>query len=102
MYLQSEIEAWAEERGLFKQPSFSKQMQGVAGEAIEAQDAYSLVKVNCAPKSDLEKELGDIYVFWMNACKIADIKPEDAALAAYNKISNRKGYIVEGRFIKDV
>ena len=110
MYKQEEIEQWAQEKGIYTDPSMKKQLQGVAEEAIESMEAYTELyyseKYAVQGEEDiygfeLAQELGDIYVFWINACKIAGVDPKDAVDSAYFKISKRKGKTVNGRFVKN-
>ena len=101
MYLQNEIEEWAEAKGIYENASFIAQVKGIAEETVEVAEAYTLYTEADGTKSALTKELGDIYVFWINACEIAGVNPDEAALAAYTKISGRTGVTIEGRFVKD-
>ncbi len=52
-------------------------------------------------REDLAKELGDIYVWWINACEVAGVEPEVAIDAAVEKIIKRTGKMENGRFVKD-
>lgn len=102
VYKQKEIQQWADSKGIYEEGDFMAQMKGVAEEVVETTEAYIYNEISQVSWQDeLEKELGDIYVFWINACYIADVNPSDAVDAAYNKIINRTGEMIDGRFVKD-
>jgi NTP pyrophosphatase (non-canonical NTP hydrolase) len=102
MYKQKEIEDWADDKGIYKNPSFYSQMKGIAEEVVETTEEYVLWNHSTLPidKNALKMELGDIYIFWINACWIAGVDPKDAIDLAYNKIVDRKGHMEDGRFVK--
>lgn len=91
MRKQKKIEAWAEEKGIYTVPSLEAQLKGLAEEVVEI----------CFNPSD-PKEWGDVYVWWINGCKIAGVNPDDAVDAAYEKVSKRKGKTINGRFEKNL
>ena len=101
MFMQNEIVDWAEEKGIFNPPNFMKQMKGLAEEPLEVVEAYTSYKHCCGPISDIQTEMGDIYVWWINACATAGLKPEICIQLAYQKIAGRTGHMENGRFIKD-
>jgi NTP pyrophosphatase (non-canonical NTP hydrolase) len=103
MYLQEEIEAWASAKGIYNYGSFNAQMKVLAEEVIEATEAYCYHKIERTQQArvQLEQELGDIYVVWINACKVANMDPEDCARKAVMKNAARTGNMVNGRFVKD-
>ncbi|MDC1406070.1 hypothetical protein N8314_00785 [Akkermansiaceae bacterium] len=103
MYLQDDIEAWALAKGIYTYGSFQAQMKVLAEEVIEATEAYCYHKVERTQQDrlKLEQELGDIYVVWVNACKLAMVDAEDCAYKAVKKNSGRHGNMVNGRFVKD-
>lgn len=101
--MQEDIEAWADAKGIYNYGSFNAQMKVLAEEVIEATEAYCYHKIERTAQAriQLEQELGDIYVVWVNACKVAGIGTEEAARAAIVKNSQRSGNMVNGRFVKD-
>ena len=101
MYMQDEIIDWAEAKGIYNKPSFSAQIKGIAEETVEVAEAYTSHKHCCGPISDIQKEMGDIYIFWINACATIGLQPETCIELAYQKISGRTGHMEDGRFIKD-
>ena len=78
-------------------------MKVLAEEVIEATEAYCYHKIERTQQAStqLEQELGDIYVVWLNACKVAGVEPEWAAKQAVTKNAKRTGNMVNGRFVKD-
>lgn len=50
---------------------------------------------------DPRLELGDIGVVWVGLCTQFGSHPDDILAAAYEKIKNRKGKLVDGVFIKE-
>jgi len=102
MYLQEEIVTWAERKGIFVAPSFTTQIKGIAEETVEVTEAYTSHKHCCGPISDVQKEMGDIYVWWINACATIGLEPEECIRLAYEKIAKRTGHVNDqGRFVKD-
>ena len=103
MYLQEDIESWAAAKGIYNYGSFNAQMKVLAEEGIEATEAYCYHKIERTQQAriQLEQELGDIYVVWINACKVANMDPEWCAKQAVIKNSSRNGNMVNGRFVKD-
>ena len=102
MYLQKEIVAWATSKGIIKANSFISQMKGVAEEAMESVEAYVYYGTHQGTKIELEKELGDVYIFWINACEIAGVTPEKAIAMSHAKNMLRSGSLnKDGRFVKD-
>ena len=93
MFLQVDIEEWAEEKGIYEDANLEAQLKGIAEEVVEVAMAETL--------NDKEKELGDIYIWWINACKVADINPHTAVRVAFEKVTKRTGTMVNGRFVKD-
>ena len=87
MYLQEEIEAWASAKGIYNYGSFQAQMKVLAEEVIEATEAYCYHNIERTQQDrvQLEQELGDIYVVWINACKLANIDPEVCSYKAVKK-----------------
>ena len=98
VHKQEEIEYWALHKGIYTEGgSFLAQVKGIAEEVPEVVEAYYTKST-----IELEKELGDIYVFWINACRIAGVQPKNCIDAAFKKIDNRDGEMVSGRFVKKV
>ena len=103
IYKQAEIQHWAENRGIYNYGSFVAQAKVLAEEVVETTEAFAWYKAENTAQSikDLHKELGDIYVTWINACYMADIRPEAAIDTAVKVNSERTGNMINGRFVKD-
>jgi len=110
MFLGNDIVNWAEEKGIFKRKKgesefksiFLVQLKGIAEETVEVTEAYTAHKHCCGLLSDVQKEMGDIYVWWINACATIGLEPEHCIEMAYRKITQREGYVNDsGRFVKD-
>lgn len=87
---------WATERGLLAGTTTEKQMFKLGEEFGEVFGAMLL--------EDLDKvklELGDMMVVMANICGKLGITLKDCIGAAYEKIKNRKGRMVNGSFVKD-
>ena len=98
VYKQEAIEYWAQDKGIYNNGGdFMAQIKGVAEEVPEVVEAYYVKST-----IELEKELGDIYVFWINACRIAGVQPKNCIDAAFKKINHRDGEMVAGRFVKEI
>jgi len=110
MFLGNDIVNWAEEKGIFKRKKgesefksiFLVQLKGLAEEVVEVTEAYTAHKHCCGPLTDVQTEMGDIYVWWINACATIGLEPEECIRLAYKKISGRTGHTNgDGRFVKD-
>ena len=98
VYKQEDIEYWALHKGIYNDGgSFIAQVKGIAEEVPEVVEAYYIKST-----IELEKELGDIYVFWINACRISGVDPKNCIDAAFKKINHREGEMVAGRFVKEI
>jgi NTP pyrophosphatase (non-canonical NTP hydrolase) len=78
-------------------------MKGVAEEVVETTEAYVVDKHQPTAEAinKLASELGDIYVFWINACYAAHVDPAHAINTALEKVLGRDGTTVNGRFVKE-
>ena len=70
------------------------------GEIIEA-----VAQLGCWPgkpsELELKKEIGDNFVTAIGLCELLGTTPEECLQLAYDKISNRKGTIVNNQFVKE-
>jgi len=101
MYLKEEIEKWATAVGIIKDGTFIGQLKGLSTEVVEATEAYTMFKTQNANVAEIEMEMGDIYIYWMNACTKLGLDPEKCVDKAFNKVIKRTGTIVSGRYKKD-
>lgn len=102
MYREEEIRAWARRKGIYDADNFTAQIKGIAEETVEVAEEWGHFQNDEQKRPDLlAKELGDIYVWWINACYLANITPETAIELTMEKILKRSGKMKGGRFVKD-
>ena len=103
IYKQQEIQLWAGAKGIYDDGGvFMTQVKGMAEEVVEVTEAYCEQFTGFSTSThELACELGDIYIFWINACLIGNVEPKDCIDAAYDKVIKREGKMVNGRFVKD-
>ena len=51
-------------------------------------------------KSEIEDAIGDMVVVITNLAELSELRIEDCIDSAYNEISNRKGKMINGTFVK--
>lgn len=95
MYKELDIQAWASARKIHANPNPIGQLKKTAEEVLEAVEA--IAKKDYA---ETYKELGDIYITWINACDALNVSPEYCIDQAFNKIKDREGEVVNGVFVK--
>lgn len=52
-------------------------------------------------KDEIEKEIGDIQVVLLNVCRLGGFDLTTCLEKTYNKIKDRKGQMIDGRFVKE-
>lgn len=89
------IRQWAQTRGLYDKGDVKTQYVKLMEEAGEL--AQSIIK-----NDDVEfiDAIGDIVVVLTNLAHLGGVKIEDCIDSAYDEISNRKGKMVNGSFVK--
>ncbi len=90
------IRTWARERGLYKKGNSTTQYVKLQEEAGEL--AKALLKND---KPEIKDAIGDIVVVLTNLAHLEKLTIEECIDAAYTEISNRKGKMVNGTFVKD-
>lgn len=109
----NKITTWGCEKGIITlgqryrfEGNVIAQLKKSAEEIIEATEAwceFSALDHSVDKDEAFEevvKELGDVGVTWIMSCRAANVKPETALEAAYEKIRSRKGVLKNGQFIK--
>ncbi len=94
--LEACIEAWAEEKGIFKNGTPAAQSLKTLEESVEL--------VNAIYKEDrieIIDAMGDIMVTLIIQAKMQGIALEECLNSAYNIINKRTGKMINGQFIKD-
>ncbi len=118
--LQEKVLEWADSHDLLHEENADKQFMKFIEEVFEFRDAITLYTheyngLECEFNSygeiesdyclyELEKnltlEMGDIIVTLVILCKQLGIDPMECLEKAYNKIKDRQGKTVDGKFIK--
>ena len=91
------IRTWANERGIYKKGD--KKTQTIKLQEEVGELAKAILENDEAETVDA---IGDIVVVLTNLAHLSGFKIEHCIKEAYNEISNRKGKIVNGTFIKDI
>ena len=90
------IRYWANERGIYEKGNSHTQYVKLQEEAGEL--AKALLKND---KPEIKDAIGDIVVVLTNLAHLEKLTIEECIDAAYTEISNRKGKMVNGTFVKD-
>lgn len=90
------IRKWAKERGIYDSGDAKTQYVKLMEEAGEL--AKAIINNNFAEKRDA---VGDMGVVLVNLSELLGFTFEDAMLAAYNEIKDRKGKMINNSFIKE-
>ena len=90
------IRDWAKQRGLYKKGDSKTQYVKLQEEAGEL--AKALLKND---KPEIKDAIGDIVVVLTNLAHLEKLTIEECIDAAYTEISNRKGKMINGTFVKD-
>ena len=89
------IRDWAEERGLYSKGDSKTQYVKLMEESGEL--AQSILKND---KPEIIDAIGDMVVVLTNLAHLEGVSIEECVESAYNEISNRKGSMVNGTFVK--
>ncbi|NND24157.1 MAG: hypothetical protein HKN86_05620 [Acidimicrobiia bacterium] len=90
------IREWARERGIYERGDSKTQYIKLMEEAGEL--AQALLKRD---EPEIYDAIGDMVVVLTNLAELEGVKIEDCIDDAYEEISNRKGKMVNGTFVKD-
>ena len=90
------VNQWATERGIMDKATPRAQAMKTIEEAAE------LLEAVCDDNGEeVRLELGDVMVTCIIGCALQGITPEEALQAAYDKIRERDGRMVDGQFVRD-
>jgi uncharacterized protein YabN with tetrapyrrole methylase and pyrophosphatase domain len=109
------VQGWAKDRGIYEQSTVINQLDKAQEELNETRDAVVRLQQlrEIEPLFSGHEELvtraaeqvidgiGDTLVCLINASKMLDIDPENALWEAYLVIRDRKGKMVNGKFVKE-
>lgn len=90
------IRDWADERGIYDKGDSKTQFTKLIEESGEL--AQGILKSN---KPEIKDAIGDMVVVLTNLAHLEGFTIEDCVDSAYNEISNRKGKMVNGTFVKN-
>ena len=90
------IRDWARTRGIYDKGDPKTQYIKLQEEAGEL--AKALLNED---EIEIQDAIGDMVVVLTNLAELADYRIEDCIDAAYNEISNRKGKMINGTFVKN-
>ena len=90
------IRSWAAERGIYDSGSSGVQYLKLIEETGEL--AQGLLNKD---KAEIKDAIGDIVVVLTSIAKFEDMLIEDCIDSAYAEISNRKGKMIDGTFVKE-
>jgi len=91
------IRTWANERGIYKKGD--KKTQTIKLQEEVGELAKAILEND---EAEIVDAIGDIVVVLTNLAYLSGFEIEHCIKEAYNEISNRKGKIVNGTFIKDI
>lgn len=91
------IEQWAKDRNLVEGATRQAQFMKLAEELGEVAECLA----KCKPVDELKKEIGDMLVVLTIISAQSGLDVVDCADAAYQKIKDRNGRMVDGVFIKE-
>lgn len=92
--LEQQVIVWAEERGIFLKSDPKSQMMKTVSEVGELADDINKGR-------DCRLELGDVLVTLVLQAKMQNTTLAECLDLAYNKISQRKGEMVNGVFVRE-
>ena len=94
--LQTDIEKWAEEKGILDKATPMAQSLKTLEETTELCTA-----INNNDRPEIIDAIGDIMVTLIIQAKMQDLSLEKCLESAYNVISKRTGKMINGQFVKD-
>lgn len=94
--LEEKIVQWAEERDLYANSTWETQLSKLNEEIGEWQD-----EVLSGDRANEMLEIGDMLVVLVNLARIRGFSLIECGWAAYDKIKNRTGWMVNGTFVRD-
>lgn len=106
------INDWAREKGIFQKATPLAQMEKTFEECHELQEAlyhqlngahgYTNSKgKEVITDEEIQDAIGDICVTLIIQCEMQGLDIEDCIQSAYDVIKDRKGKMVDGKFIKE-
>lgn len=94
--LECAVEAWAKEKGILEKGTPMAQSIKTLEEALELSSA-----IDKGNKQEIIDAIGDVTVTLIIQCKMQGVSLEYCLEHAYNQIKNRKGTMMNGKFVKE-
>jgi transcriptional regulator with XRE-family HTH domain len=94
--IETMIIEWAKAKGIFTCSSVFSQVEKLEEEILELKAV-----VEAGENSNAIDKLGDVLVVAVNLSKMLDTDIKSCLQLAYNKIKDRTGKMVSGKFVKD-
>ena len=93
------VRDWAEEKGIFEKATVQTQMEKFLEEVEELKE--ELTAYNKYSNQHVMLEMGDVLVTLIILAEMHNFSIFEALQMAYDKISKRKGKMVDGKFVKE-
>jgi len=94
--LETQIEEWAEEKGILKNGTTMKQAEKTHEEVLELISA-----IDEDNREEIIDALGDVFVTLIIQAKMQNLDLLECLQSAYDVISKRSGVMKNGMFVKD-
>tara|TARA_B100000131_G_C18046665_1_gene584708 strand:- start:762 stop:1064 length:303 start_codon:yes stop_codon:yes gene_type:complete len=94
--LEEEIIAWADDRDIFQQSTASLQFSKTLEEVLELYDGIIEGDVD-----EISDAIGDVMVTLIIQAQMWGLSATDCLTDVYKEISQRKGKMVNGKFVKE-
>ena len=97
------VEQWAQEKGITDYEHWGKQFMKFQEEAIELHTEMVLndKSIYHIDKEDMKLEMGDVLVTLIVLATQQDIELSECLQLAWDKIKNRRGKTINGKFVKE-
>lgn len=99
--LRRKIVGWAASKNIFKHSDALKQVKKLTEEVSELTEEICIAYYAEEMVSCVEEELGDCLVVLTIIASMYGLTPEECLETSYNKISKRKGKMIDGLFVKE-
>ena len=95
--LEKEIVAWADERKIFEQSTANLQFSKTLEEVNELYDGIQEGDVD-----EIADAIGDVIVTLIIQAQMWGLSATDCLTGVYKEISQRKGMMINGKFVKEM
>jgi NTP pyrophosphatase (non-canonical NTP hydrolase) len=91
-----QVEEWADAKGILAHATTLRQAEKTLEETNEL-----ICAILNEDRAEIKLELGDVLVTLIIQAKMQNITIEECLESAYNKITKRKGQLINGQFVRD-